>query len=122
MSRIDFFAAMRKAFDPDQILKVLCDLCAAYGRKEIDRNTMGSLLVLAQGRNDSFYQGIRRRKGAESMKQRAVQRHAAWQSEANKIAAEHPTWKKGAVADQVRINLGCEVSADTISRVIKIPS
>jgi hypothetical protein len=122
VSRIDFFMAMRKAFDPEQILKVLCDLCAAYGRKEIDRNTMGSLLVLAHSRNDAFYQGIRRQKGAESMKKKAAQRHAAWQSEACKIAAAHPTWKKGAVADQVRINLGCQVSADTISRVIKIPS
>lgn len=113
---------MRKAFDPEEILRVLCDLCAAYGRQEIDRNTMGSLLALAQGRNDSFYRGTRRKKGAESMKQKAAQRHAAWQSEACKIAAKHPTWKKGAIAEQVRHNLGCKVAADTISRIIKILS
>lgn len=120
MTRVNFFEALRRAFDPAEIIKVLCDLCAAYGRQEIDTNTMSSLIVVAQVRSDSYHQQVRRRRGTETLKEKAAKRHAAWQEEAIRVAAAHPTWNKGDVADQVRINLDYQGSADTISRVIKI--
>ena len=122
MSGIDYSEAMQLAIQLEDILNVLCDLCAAYGRKEIDRNTMGSLVAVAHDKTDSFYRGVRRKKGTERMKEIAAKRHASWQEEANKVSAENPRLKKNAVADQVRINLGYKGSADTIARVIKLPS
>ena len=120
MSCIDFFKAMQAAFDVEEILNVLCDLCAACGHQEIDRNTMGSLVTAAHGKTDSFYRSVRRKKGTKKTKEKAAERHAGWQKEANKVSAENPRLKKNAVADQVRINLGYKGSADTISRIIKI--
>ena len=83
---------------------------------------MGPLLTLAFNRNDLFQQSLRRQKGARTQKEEGAIRHAAWQKEANKISTENSRLKNNAVAEQVRINLGCEGTADTISRVIKLPS
>ena len=121
MSSVDYSEAMQLAIELEDILNVLCDLCAAYGRKEIDRNTMGSLVAVAHDKTDSFYRSVRRKKGTERMKEIAAERHALWQEEANEVSREDPRLKKNAVAEQVRINLGYKGPADTIARVIKIP-
>ena len=39
MSCIDFFKAMRMVFDPEEIFKVMCDLCRAYPALGIHKMT-----------------------------------------------------------------------------------
>ena len=83
---------------------------------------MDPLFMLAFNRNYLFQQSLSRQKGTRTQKEEGAIRHAAWQKEANKVSTDNPTWNKSDVADQVRINLGYEGPADTISRVIKLPS
>jgi len=122
MSGVDFSEAIREEFDLKGIIKVLFALCRAHCREEIDDTAMGPLLTLAFNRNYLFQQSLSRQKGTRTQKEKGDIRHVAWQEEANEVSRENPRLKKNAVADQVRINLGYKGSADTIARVIKLPS
>ena len=122
MIYVDFFETMQAALDLEEIIKVVSTACRAYCRAEIDDKVMGPLLMLAFNRNYLFQQSLSRQKGTRTQKEGGAIRHAAWQKEANKVSTDNPTWNKSDVADQVRINLGYEGPADTISRVIKLPS
>ena len=121
MNHIDFFEAMRTAFDLEGIITVLFTVFSAYCREEIDDNAVGSLLSLAFNRNYLFQQSLSRQKGTRTQKEKGDIRHVAWQEEANEVSRENPRLKKNAVAEQVRINLGYKGPADTIAGVIKIP-
>ena len=127
MNHIDFFEAMRAAFDLEGIITVLFTVFSAYCREEIDDNAVGSLLAFAFSRNDDFQQSILRQRGTRTNKEDAAERHAVWQEEANKIGAEHPRWSNTDVGNQVRINLNrkekdsCEQKGPYIGRIIKKP-
>ena len=121
MIYVDFFETMQAALDLEEIIKVVCTACRAYCRAEIDDKVMGPLLMLAFNRNYLFQQSLSRQKGTRTQKEKGDKRHVAWQEEANEVSTEHPTWKKNAVAEQVRSNLGYKGPAGTIAGVIKIP-
>jgi len=121
MNHINFFEAMRTEFDLEGIIKVVFSAIRAYCRDEIDDNAVGPLLTLAFSINDDFQQSLRRQRGTKTTKEEGAKRRAVWQKEANEVSRENSRMKKNAVAEQVRINLGCEETADTISRVIKLP-
>jgi hypothetical protein len=127
MNHIDFFEAMRAAFDLEGIIKVLFTVFRAYYLDEIDDDAVRPLLMLAFHRNNLFQQSILRQRGTRTSKEEAAERHAVWQEEANKIWAEHPRWSNTDVGNQVRINLNrkkkrsCKAKGPYIGRIIKKP-
>ena len=128
MNHINFFEAMRTAFDLEGIIKVVFAAIRAYCRAEIDDSAMDPLLTLAFDRNDLFQQSIRRQRGGRTTKQDAAERHAVWQKEANKIWEDNPRWSNTDVGNQVRINLNrkkkrsCKQKGPYIGRNIKKPT
>ena len=128
MNHIDFFEAMRAAFDLEGIIKVLFTVFRAYCREEIDDNAVGPLLALAFNKNDLFQQSIRRQRGTKTTKEEAAKRRAVWQKEGNKVWEDNPRWSNTDVGNQVRINLNrkkkrsCKQKGPYIGRNIKKPS
>ena len=127
MNHINYFEAMRAAFDLTGIITVVFTVFRANCLDEIDDNAVRPLLMLAFHRNNLFQQSILRQRGTRTNKEDAAERHAVWQEEANKIWAEHPRWSNTDVGNQVRINLNrkkkgsCKPQGRYIGRIIKKP-